>query len=152
VSKNLVAGAFLCDTDIQLLTHFIANSRSLRSNDHNWVPICMPDFNSKGYLQVCAFLVYLYENMIDVSRILSKLLFFQAYISNIPLSGKNAETPASPGGSSLPSSDELTVILMASSADPSVFKELLRGNKYLMQVSWCQNLGAVLRIRWFING
>jgi hypothetical protein len=39
-------------SDILLLTHFVANSKSLRSNDHNWVPLCMPDFNSTGFLQV----------------------------------------------------------------------------------------------------
>lgn len=38
--------------DVLLLTHFVANSKSLRANDHNWVPLCMPDFNSKGFLQV----------------------------------------------------------------------------------------------------
>lgn len=30
---------------------------------------------------------------------------------------------------------ELTLILMASSADPTIFKELLRGKKYLEKVS-----------------
>jgi hypothetical protein len=33
---------------------------------------------------------------------------------------------------------ELTLILMASSADPVVFKELLRGKKYLEKVSYCR--------------
>ena len=39
-------------SDVLLLTHFVGNSTSLRSHDHNWVPICLPAFNNKAYLQV----------------------------------------------------------------------------------------------------
>jgi len=37
--------------DIVLLCHFVSNSSSLRSHEHNWVPICLPGFNSSAYLQ-----------------------------------------------------------------------------------------------------
>jgi hypothetical protein len=49
-------------SDVLLLTHFVGNSNSLRSHDQNWVPICLPTFNSTAYLQ--------------------------AYISNLHLTGK----------------------------------------------------------------
>ena len=49
-------------SDVLLLTHFVGNSNSLRSHDQNWVPICLPTFNSTAYLQ--------------------------AYISNLHLNGK----------------------------------------------------------------
>lgn len=39
-------------SDVLLLSHFVANSTYFRSNDQHWVPICLPEFNSKGYLQV----------------------------------------------------------------------------------------------------
>ena len=54
--------------DLLLLTHFVANSRSLRSNDHNWVPICMPDFNAKGFLQV--------NNQLYMYRVMCVVLLF----------------------------------------------------------------------------
>lgn len=53
----------LTTSDIVLLSHFVANSSSFRSNEQHWVPICMPDFNANGYLQ--------------------------AYISNIGVSGQD---------------------------------------------------------------
>lgn len=37
--------------DLVLVTHFVANSASLRSSDQHWIPICLPDFNDKGFLQ-----------------------------------------------------------------------------------------------------
>ena len=39
-------------SDILLLSHFVTQSNSLRTNDQHWVPICMPGFNANGYLQV----------------------------------------------------------------------------------------------------
>jgi hypothetical protein len=37
--------------DAVLLTHFVANSASLRSSDQHWIPICLPEFNDRGFLQ-----------------------------------------------------------------------------------------------------
>jgi hypothetical protein len=37
--------------DVLLLSHFVGNSSSLRSQDQNWVPICLPGFNSRAILQ-----------------------------------------------------------------------------------------------------
>ena len=31
--------------DVHLLAHFVGNSKSLRTHDQNWVPICLPHFN-----------------------------------------------------------------------------------------------------------
>ena len=42
---NLLTG------DAVLLTHFVANTTSLQSSDQHWIPICLPDFNDKGFLQ-----------------------------------------------------------------------------------------------------
>lgn len=55
-------------------------------------------------------------------------LFRQAYISSFSL------YPDGGDGTANYRNGELTLILMASSADPAVFKELLRGKKYLSQV------------------
>jgi hypothetical protein len=38
-------------SDILLLANFVGNSKSLRSTDQNWIPICLPAFNSNAYLQ-----------------------------------------------------------------------------------------------------
>eukprot|EP01035_Chromulina_nebulosa_P020468 gene20468-26558_t len=38
-------------SDYLLLCHFVANATSLSSHDQNWVPICLPNFNSTAYLQ-----------------------------------------------------------------------------------------------------
>lgn len=51
----------------------------------------------------------------------------QAYISSFSLYPEVPESGAD-------RNSELTLILMASSADPAVFKELLRGKKYIAQV------------------
>lgn len=83
-------------SDVLLLTNFVANSTSFRSNDQHWVPICLPEFNAKGYLQ--------------------------AYISDIKILSKASYQ-----------SVDVTVILVASSADPDLFKELHRGKRYLEQ-------------------
>jgi hypothetical protein len=37
--------------DVLLLTHFVGNSKSLRTHDQNWVPICLPHFNDGALLQ-----------------------------------------------------------------------------------------------------
>lgn len=54
-------------------------------------------------------------------------LTLQAYISSFSLYPEVPESGAD-------RNSELTLILMASSADPAVFKELLRGKKYIAQV------------------
>eukprot|EP00605_Chrysophyceae_sp_TOSAG23-4_P002094 GSChrysophyteH1.ASY1.ANO1.2317.1 assembled CDS len=38
-------------SDVLLLSHFVGNSSSLRSRDQNWVPLCLPAFNSSAILQ-----------------------------------------------------------------------------------------------------
>jgi hypothetical protein len=38
-------------TDVLLLTHFVANSTSLRHHEQNWVPVCLPAFNDRAFLQ-----------------------------------------------------------------------------------------------------
>eukprot|EP01034_Spumella_vulgaris_P025311 gene25311-31754_t len=86
----------LSTSDMVLLTQFVANSNAFRANDQHWVPICLPDFNPKGYLQ--------------------------AYISHLRLSLPKTQHTT-----------DVTVILMASNADPELFRELHRGRKYLEQ-------------------
>jgi len=70
-------------------------------------------------------------------RIQSDFRFFsqQAYISSFSLYPEVPESGAD-------RNSELTLILMASSADPVVFKELLRGKKYIAQV--LQSLCVIL--------
>jgi hypothetical protein len=57
--KNPTLELYLTTADIILLTHFVANSQSLRANDQHWVPLCLPTFNTHGYLQVTNFFLRL---------------------------------------------------------------------------------------------
>jgi vacuolar fusion protein MON1 len=41
----------LATSDFLLLANFVGKSTSLRSNDQNWVPICLPNFNPDAYMQ-----------------------------------------------------------------------------------------------------
>jgi hypothetical protein len=50
-SLNTSSGVSIQATDVILLASFMYNSSSLKSHDQNWVPICLPDFNSSAYLQ-----------------------------------------------------------------------------------------------------
>jgi hypothetical protein len=50
-SVNLSIDLELETSDILLLANFVGNSKSLRSTDQNWIPICLPAFNSNAYLQ-----------------------------------------------------------------------------------------------------
>lgn len=63
--KNPSLDLNLTTADVILLTHFVANSKSLRTNDQHWVPLCLPAFNPNGYLQM--------------------------YISNVPVSGDEGQ-------------------------------------------------------------
>ena len=70
--------------DILLLTHFISNSTSLKSTEHNWVPLCLPHFNSKAYLQVCIYIykcVYIITYTFMLSYIYTcKYIYIYSYI------------------------------------------------------------------------
>lgn len=48
---NASASLTLDTSDVLLLSHFIGNASSLKSHDQNWVPVCMPNFNSNAFLQ-----------------------------------------------------------------------------------------------------
>lgn len=41
----------LTTADILLIANFVGASNSLRSNDQNWAPICLPNYNPDAYLQ-----------------------------------------------------------------------------------------------------
>ncbi|KAJ1442903.1 trafficking protein Mon1-domain-containing protein [Ochromonadaceae sp. CCMP2298] len=105
-SSNATTELNLSTPDVLLLTHFVANSKSLRSNDHNWVPICLPSFNPRGYLQ--------------------------AYVSNVLV--ESSVAGGGEAGVGAGDATELTLIFVAASADPDVFKELLRGKAFLAKV------------------
>lgn len=105
---NEEAGLVLNVSDLLLLTHFVSNSTSLRTNEHNWVPVCLPTFNSKAYLQ--------------------------AYIANFKNDGNGiVQRPV-----------ELSLVLIATSADPALFTELHRNSerfhKYVAQKEVVQKL------------
>lgn len=50
--QNSSSGLNLTIGDALLLTNFVNQSQSLKSNEQNWIPICLPEFNANGYLQV----------------------------------------------------------------------------------------------------
>lgn len=80
------ASLHLQTSDLQLLAHFVANSNSLRSHDQNWVPICMPSFNSTAFLQ--------------------------AYVASIRFKDSSDN------------SVDIFLVLIATTSDPTMFKEL----------------------------
>ena len=82
------------------------------------------------------FSYYIYRYLINVLYVL--IYYIQAYIGSFSLYPNNtAATTTTPTTTTAVQDDrELTLILMASSADPLVFKELLRGKKYLEKVSF----------------
>lgn len=72
-SLNGSIGIALEVSDILLLTHFVSNSSSLRrSNDQNWVPVCLPSFNEKAFLQayVCNLRLMSGGRVADLSLVL----------------------------------------------------------------------------------
>ena len=92
--------------DVLLLSHFIGNASSLKSHDQNWVPVCMPNFNSSAFLQV-----------------LSKIIaccntFHQAYICSLKI--KNMD---------------LFLVLIAVETDSSAFKGLHESRLQLEKVA-----------------
>jgi vacuolar fusion protein MON1 len=105
---NEESGLVLNVSDLLLLTHFVGNSSSLRTNEHNWVPICLPTFNSKAYLQ--------------------------AYVANFK----------SDGGGIVQRPVELSLVLIATSTDPELFKELhhnsTRFQRYVSQKEVVQKM------------
>lgn len=50
-STNASTDLELGTSDFLLLANFVGKSNSLRSNDQNWVPICLPEFNPDAYVQ-----------------------------------------------------------------------------------------------------
>jgi vacuolar fusion protein MON1 len=50
-STNATTDLELATSDFLLLANFVGKSNSLRSNDQNWVPICLPEFNPDAYVQ-----------------------------------------------------------------------------------------------------
>ncbi len=81
--------------DMLLLAHFIGNSPSLLTHDQNWVPICLPTFNSRGYLQ--AYVASLHDEADSGSRMTSQ--------AAVDLSAP-------------------CLVLISSSSDSSVFKKM----------------------------
>jgi hypothetical protein len=48
------------ESDMILLAHFVHNSSSLKSHDQNWVPLCLPQLNAGGYIQVILQYIFIY--------------------------------------------------------------------------------------------
>ena len=99
-SPNSAIELPLTSGDAVLLTHFVANSASLRSSDQHWIPVCLPEFNEKGFLQ--------------------------AYVSSLNFSGGSER--AKEKGTETES--KFTLVLVAASADPDVFRSLHKNRLY----------------------
>ena len=50
-NTNATLDLELSTDDVLLLTNFVGHSKSLQSQDQNWIPLCFPAFNSRAYLQ-----------------------------------------------------------------------------------------------------
>lgn len=50
-STNSSVDLELSTSDLLLLANFVGKSNSLRSNDQNWIPLCLPGYNPNAYLQ-----------------------------------------------------------------------------------------------------
>lgn len=98
-STNVALDLELSTDDVLLLTNFVGHSKSLQSQDQNWIPLCLPAFNSRAYLQ--------------------------AYTCNIKF---NFATSAI---NSAMKNYNITLILIATSADSKVFSELHEGRQVL---------------------
>lgn len=93
-STNSTMDLELATSDFLLLANFVGKSTSLRSNDQNWVPICLPEFNPDAYLQ--------------------------AYICNLRLKSGSASKHI-----------DISVVLISTSADPTMFNALHEGRQLL---------------------
>jgi vacuolar fusion protein MON1 len=93
-STNSSIDLELATSDFLLLANFVGKSNSLRSNDQNWVPICLPGFNPDAYLQ--------------------------AYICNLRLKSGSASKHM-----------DISVVLVSTSADPTMFNALHEGRQQL---------------------
>jgi vacuolar fusion protein MON1 len=93
-STNSSIDLELATSDFLLLANFVGKSNSLRSNDQNWVPICLPGFNPDAYVQ--------------------------AYICNLRLKSGSASKHM-----------DISVVLVSTSADPTMFNALHEGRQQL---------------------
>lgn len=99
----------------------------------------MPGFNENGYLQVRKFSIsnsYLFTHLkwLAVYAVYAVYAANQAYVSGFDLN----EPSQSPSGKFKVKNEvktQLKLIMVATSADPEVFKELMAGKKYLEDVS-----------------
>ena len=65
-STNSSVDLELSTLDVLLLANFVGKSNSLRSNDQNWIPICLPSFNPDAYLQ--AYVCNMHLNSASASK------------------------------------------------------------------------------------
>ena len=100
-TNNATLDLELSTEDVLLLSHFVGHSRSLQSQDQNWIPLCLPAFNSQAYLQ--------------------------AYTCNITFKIPSCVD------SDATKHYSVSLILIATSADPQVFAELHEGRQMLEQ-------------------
>ena len=139
------------------MIHYVSKSASLRYNHHNWIPICMPDFNPNGFLQayVSDFIVssQYQQQQHDYSGELSSSSSSSSSSSKNNNNNNNNNKSNNHDDNNGSSTThyikmqntkenimndevvELTVILVASSADPEVFRELLQGKAIVEYVS-----------------
>ena len=100
----------LATEDVVLLTRFVGHAKSLHSHDQNWIPLCLPAFNARAYLQAYT----------------SSLAF---PISSGPSSPRSPSTNNNVGVA--PKQLNLSLVLIATSSDPLVFGELHDGRRAL---------------------
>ena len=67
----------LHNNDLHLLLNLVNSSPSLRSSESSWIPICLPQFNDKGFLY--AYISYLWE---DIFLILISAKIDDFYVLN----------------------------------------------------------------------
>jgi hypothetical protein len=96
--QNSSSGLNLTIGDALLLTNFVNQSQSLKSNEQNWIPICLPEFNANGYLQayvaslnvevekhgVCSFQLVLVAQPQDLQNLIKGKNYLQKLMGIIP--------------------------------------------------------------------
>ena len=125
--------------DVLQLSHFVGNSSALRSHDQNWVPVCLPHFNSGAMLQayVCNIRLTAPTSTPTPGAALNRALGGEEQGGSSASSGggssSSSSSSCSDSGNTNSNDDAFDVSLILISPDPTLFKELHEGRTGLQK-------------------